>query len=175
MKALVVYNGPSGCQYQGRLKADLVIGCNWAYRHWPVTDLVAIDRFTVSALRGDAALPSVRLWTRRGPLELPPGWRDLAAPGIDSGSLAVSVALELGADTVTVIGADGVLGVDHSNIYHYPWHPQQPKRHIHTRHRRTLVELSRQHWGRIIVNSGKADPDLITATDQNILEEFKIS
>lgn len=137
-----------------------MVACNWAFRDWACTDLVAADRITVAAIV-TAGAPPCRLWTRDSALPLPPGWQSRPSPGIDSGSLAVAVALEF-ADQVMVIGADGVMGGDHSNIYPYPWHRTQPTERIHRRHRQALIELHRQDPLRVKVAWHLQDPDLET-------------
>lgn len=145
-----------------------VIGCNFAYRDWPVTDIVAIDRMTVAEIRREypAAAPWQQ-WTKTSVLELPPGWQQIPAPGIDSGSLAVSVALTR-PGAVIIVGADGVMGGDHLTAYEYRWHKLPPKPQIHLRHRRTLVALARQNPGRIKVLWNTPDPDLETIDSINI-------
>jgi hypothetical protein len=100
-------------------------------------------------------------WTKTSPLELPRGWHEIPAPGIDSGSLAVSLALTR-PGTVIVIGADGVMGGDHTTEYHYRWHQHPPKQKIHQRHRRSLVELARKNPDRIKIQWNTPDPDLET-------------
>lgn len=134
-----------------------------AYGDWPLTHLVAIDRMTVARIRGEfpGEMPGVELWTKQSSLELPPGWRHRPAPGIDSGSLAVAVALEY-PDPVIIIGADGVMGGATASAYDYPWHSRVKKPHIHQRHRSALVNLHKQHPGRIRVVWPLPDPDLET-------------
>ena len=152
MTAVVIYNGPSRLEWRGQQWPGRVIGCNFAYRDWPLTDCVSIDRMTVAAIRGELEgrpLPC-EMWTRDSNLELPPGWQQRAAPGIDSGSLAVSLALDLCVQ-VMVIGADGICGGSVDTAYEYRWHRHNSLRQIHQRHRRTLQELTKGHPGRISV------------------------
>lgn len=150
--AVVIYNGPSRLLWRDFPFPGVVIGCNFAYRDWPITDCVAIDRMTVAAIRGELENSEIKfnLWTKLSNLELPPGWQHRSSPGIDSGSMAVSLALDL-SDLVIVIGADGVCGGDTSTAYEYRWHGENKKRTIHQRHRQTLVELTRNHPDRITV------------------------
>lgn len=150
--AVVIYNGPSRVLWMMMRFPGPVIGCNFAYRDWPLTDCVAVDRMTVAAIRGELEhqdLPC-RMWTKETNLELPPGWQHRPTPGIDSGSMAVSLALDL-AHRVIVIGADGVCGGDTGTAYEYRWHGENKKRTIHHRHRQTLVELTKSNPGRISV------------------------
>lgn len=150
-RALVVYNGPSQKALHTQFTAPVIVACNWGYLDWPCTDLVAADRLTVAAIvkRGQ---PQCRLYTRESSLPLPEGWQSRPSPGIDSGSLAVQVALEL-ASQVLVIGADGVTGLDHSTVYSYPWHRSPPSQRIHLRHRQALIAVSQSHPGRVKVLS----------------------
>ncbi len=167
----MVYNGPSQTQFRGLLTAPIIVACNWGYHDWPCTDLVAADRLTVAAIVREGQ-PSCRLWTREGSLPLPPGWQSSPSPGIDSGSLAVFIALEF-VKTVWVIGADGVLGLDHTNIYRYPWHRTPPSERIHLRHRQALIRVSAENPGRVFVHSALPVEGLQTRTTEQVLLEFK--
>lgn len=169
--AVVIYNGRSRVLWMMMRFPGPVIGCNFAYRDWSLTDCVAIDRMTVAAIRGELehqALPC-RMWTKESNLELPPGWQHRPTPGIDSGSMAVSLALDL-SDRVIVIGADGVCGGDTDTAYVYRWHGENKKRQIHHRHRQTLVELTRNHPGRISV----VWPEPVEGLDCVTVEQAKI-
>ena len=170
-RALVIYNGPSQKAWQGRVRCDVTVACNWAYRDWPCTDLVAADRLTVAAIV-KAGQPQCRLWTREGGLPLPLGWLSSPSPGIDSGSLAVTIALTL-AEEAVVIGADGVLGGDHTNIYAYPWHRSPPSERIHLRHRQALIKVAAENPGRVFVHSEDPVDGLETLGSQQVLDWFK--
>ena len=149
-QAVVVYNGPSRLSFSLKGFQGPLIGCNFAYRDWPLTHCVAIDRMTVAAIRGELErkpLPC-EFWTKETPLELPPHWHHRPSPGIDSGSLAIQLALDL-ADKVLVIGADGICGGSTITAYQYPWHGTNPKRTAHHRHRVTCLSLSGLHPTRI--------------------------
>lgn len=128
-----------------------LIGCNFAYRDFPITQLVSVDRMTVAAIRRELGdQPPWPCWTKQSSLELPPGWQHLPTPGIDSGSFAVWLALSQGHE-VLVIGADGICGGSTVSSYHYSWHPPNPQRQIHRRHLQTLRNLTEQHPGQIKV------------------------
>lgn len=148
--ALVIYNGPSRDTFKGLKLSCPVIGCNFAYRDFAVTDLVAIDRLSVAAIRREFAGDqyAFRCWTKPSSLELPPGWQEFPNPGIDSGSLAVALALSM-ADEVVVIGCDGVLGGSRHTAYEYKWHGNQRNTRIHDRHAQTLMRLRRENPERI--------------------------
>lgn len=170
-RALVIYNGPSQKAWQGRVSSPVTVACNWAYLDWPCTDLVAADRLTVAAIV-KAGQPQCRLWTREGGLPLPLGWSSSPSPGIDSGSLAVAIALTL-AEEAVVIGADGVLGGDHSNLYQYPWHRSPPSERIHLRHRQALIKVTQENPGRVLVHSALPVDLLQTICTQQVLDLFK--
>ena len=170
-RALVVYNGPSQQEFRGLLRSVVTVACNWGYRDWPCTDLVAADRLTVAAIV-KAGQPQCRLWTRDSSLPLPLGWSSRPSPGIDSGSLAVAIALTL-AEEVVVIGADGVCGGDHSNLYHYPWHRSPPSERIHLRHRQALIKVTEENPGRVWVHSQQPVQDLENLATQQVLALFK--
>lgn len=149
--AVVIYNGPSRLAWRGFSWPGYVLGCNFAYRDWPLTHCWAVDRMTVAAIRGELEnkpLPC-EFWTKETVLELPPQWQHRPTPGIDSGSAAIAHALTLTDREVIVIGADGVCGGDTNTAYQYPWHGKNTKRTIHHRHRATMQELTKLNPGRI--------------------------
>lgn len=149
--AVVIYNGPSREIWKAFSWPGWVIGCNFAYRDWPLTHCWAVDRMTVAAIRGELEnqpLPC-EFWTKETVLELPPQWYHRPTPGIDSGSAAIAQALDLTDREVIVIGADGVCGGNTNTAYHYPWHGNSTKRNIHHRHRQTVIELTKHNPGRI--------------------------
>lgn len=148
--AWVIYNGPSRfcCDFTD---FEVIVGCNFIYRDLSVTDLVAADRLTVSAIRRELDDHyAFRCWTRQSSLELPPGWQHLPSPGIDSGSLAVAVALDR-AEHIWVTGCDGICGGSRDTAYLYPWHAKSRTRNIHLKHLEALKNLTRAHPGRIRV------------------------
>lgn len=172
--ALVILNGPSRDLIKGLCLTIPTVGCNWAWRDFDLTDCVVIDRMTVAAIRKHlpgAELPC-RMWTRLSSLELPPGWQQRPAPGIDSGSMAIDLALSLVTGPVLVVGADGMLGRDHSTAYEYRWHPQPPTPRIHQRHRSTVVELAKKNPHRILMVTDQPDPDLKTITLDQALQQL---
>lgn len=174
-RAVVIYNGPSRPAREDVPQADQIIGCNFAYRDYRLTDLVAADRFTVARIRQDPDLPRLcRFYTRTSGLELPPGWHQHDSPGIDSGSLAVSVALDR-CQRVLVLGADGICGGDQTSAYHdlYVWHQRVRARNIHRRHRQGLQLLTRQHPGRICVVWPEPVEQLETLPFDQALEWFQ--
>lgn len=145
----VICNGPSSESWRGYEFKGAVIGCNMGFRDWPVTDIVAVDRMTVHEIRVELKdTYTFQPWTRTSTLALPPAWLAAQPPGIDSGSLAVKIALDK-ATNVTVIGADGVLAGVRETRYQYRWHPKGPPSHIYQRHRRAMTELIAKHPHRI--------------------------
>ena len=149
--AVVIYNGPSRAQFQGVKFPGAVVGCNFAYRDFDLTHCMAVDRMTMAAIRGeleDKPYPC-EFWTKTSSLELPEPWQQRPQLGIDSGSAAIELALTLTRGPVIVIGADGVCGGDTHTAYNYPWHGNSNKRNIHSRHARTVIELSKLDPGRI--------------------------
>lgn len=153
--ATVIFNGPSRVEWLGSKFPGWVIGCNYAYRDWPLTHCWAVDRMTVAHIRGELegkALPC-EFWTKESTLELPPEWRHKKTPGIDSGTAAVAHALELTEQEVIVIGCDGVLGGSHETAYHFPWHPGTPTEKAHRRHAETLEQLQKANTNRLFLVS----------------------
>jgi hypothetical protein len=149
--AVVIYNGPSRAVFLHHEFPGYVLGCNFAYRDFKLTHCWAVDRMTVAAIRGELeTLPMpCEFWTKLSVLELPPDWQHAETPGIDSGSAALQHALKLTDREVIVIGCDGICGGATTTAYQYPWHGNSNKRHIHHRHRNTVLELHTQNPNRI--------------------------
>ena len=77
---------------------------------------------------------------------MPEGWLEWQPPGIDSGSMALDLVLNLyPLATIWVIGADGVLELPSTTRYYYSWHPNGPSEHAKTRHRATWRQLIQTH------------------------------
>lgn len=137
----VIFNGKSSSHFINYNFDGPVFGCNFAYRDFPITHLYAVDRITVAHIVKDK--PNCECWTKKSPLPLPPGWQHATTPGIDSGSFALEQAyLRFPDEAVTVIGADGILGTDHTTRYEYTWrNGHQPNQNTHERHKKTVIEL----------------------------------
>lgn len=149
----MIFNGPSRQEFRDYEFSGWVLGCNYAYRDWPLTHCWAVDRMTVAHIRGELegrTLPC-EFWTKETSLELPQEWHHRPTPGIDSGTAAVAHALTLTSGPVIVIGSDGLLGGSHETAYQFPWHPGTPTEKAHRRHRETLEMLVRQNPHRIFL------------------------
>jgi hypothetical protein len=124
-----------------------MIGCNRAALDFDLDHCVIIDRFAIAELIDD--LPShTQYWTKESALELPPGFKHLPAPGIDSGSLAIHLAHTLYPNnTILCIGFDGVLNGDTTNRYTYRFrnNNNQARPGIHQKHKRTIVRLAQEY------------------------------
>lgn len=170
-KSLVILNGPSRQGFLQRLGSELRIGCNYADLDSDLDHCVVIDRMTVVSMI-DRLKDSVTYWVRKDPLPLPPRgtWRSFPAPGIDSGSLAVRIALELVTGPVYVVGADGVLLQDHRTQFEYSHRRLPPTRQIHQRHRQTYQDINKEFPGRIMFFSPRPDPDFETCSDENLFK-----
>lgn len=153
--ATVIFNGPSRLLWKDYKFPGWVIGCNYAYRDWPLTHCWAVDRMTVAHIRGELEKQSLpcEFWTKESSLELPPEWQHMKTPGIDSGSAAVAHALQLTDREVIVIGCDGVLGGCHETAYEFPWHPGTPTEKAHRRHAETLEQLQKANPDRLFLVS----------------------
>lgn len=161
--AVAIYNGPSREAFKGLKLSCPVIGCNFAYRDFAITDCVAVDRMAVAAIRSEhAGVPyPFRCWTKRSSLPLPDGWQDFVAPGIDSGSMAVALALSL-SEQVIVIGCDGVMGGSTDSAYDYRWHRNHKNPRIHIRHGNHLQQLIKDNPGRIHLVWPGNQPEMIS-------------
>ena len=128
---------------------------------------------TVAQIRGELEgqdLPC-EFWTKESALELPPGWQQRPAPGIDSGSFALALALTR-PDPIIIIGADGIMGGEHATAYTYAWHPRGPSASIHLRHRLALQDLNQKNPGRIKICWPNLDNDFQTIDPKQVLALF---
>lgn len=160
--AWVILNGPSRHWARDFNLTGPVIGCNWAYRDWPLTDVVCIDRKMVEQVEREFLGQPFPLtfWTRSWP-NIRSDWRQVTAPGIDSGTLAVHIALTL-AQQVRVIGADGIMLGSRDTAYDYPWERQPKTQRAQNLHRRAMIKLVNQNPQRISVYWPENDPDIPT-------------
>lgn len=142
---VLILNGDSSRAWDGAQFKFPLVGCNYLYRDYKLTHCVAIDRMTVAHMRDDADA-NCSYWTKTSPLPLPEGWLEWQPPGIDSGSMALDLVLNLyPLAAIWVIGADGVLELPSTTRYYYSWHPNGPSEHAKTRHRATWRQLIQKH------------------------------
>lgn len=162
--SIVILNGPSRLSWTDHtFHADTIVGCNWAFKDWPLTDCACVDKTMVTAINeyfNGSARPC-EFWTKNHPQALP-DWHHRSIPGIDSGSYAIEIALLRNQNPVLVIGADGILGGEHQTAYHYPWENKEPTARVHAIHRQSVVKLNRQHPNRLTFVWPQLDPDLKT-------------
>ncbi len=169
---MVIYNGPSRKIIQDLSLTIPLIGCNFAYRDFEITDCVAIDRMTVSAIRSElGGHYTFRCWTKPSSLPLPDGWREFENPGIDSGSLAVNLALRH-SHRVMVVGCDGIMRGSTESAYEYRWHSTHRTKNIHLKHRSALVNLTKKHGDRILCVWPEVQNDLNTCDFDQALDQL---
>lgn len=144
----IVGNGPSSEPFK-HLRLGPSIGCNKSFLDFELDHLVAVDRFCIAELRGHTDIDSRGFcrWTRWSSLELPPGWQQFRAPGIDSGTAAIQLAIDLyPTRDIVCIGFDGVLHRDASNRYTYKFRGNHtPKKINCAKHRQSILDLLQQH------------------------------
>jgi hypothetical protein len=168
--AWVILNGPSASQFEG-LNPHPLVGCNYAYKDWNLDHCVAVDRMCVHNIRKDPH-PDIDWITKAGvKIDTPQGWRLLTAPGVDSGTLAIEVALEL-APRVIVMGADGIMNGSNKNRYYYHWHPKGTRPGRHGRFRKTAIELNTREPNRIWFAWDSEDSELQTMPMERVKQEI---
>lgn len=149
--AVVILNGPSRLGWTDyTFTQEKILGCNWAFRDWPLTDCACVDKTMVRAVDEyfNGSQRPCEFWTKNHPAPYP-GWRSQSIPGIDSGSYAIELALQHTRFKVLVIGADGILGGEHQTAYTYSWQTKPPNERIHQIHRQTVVKLNSQYPDRL--------------------------
>ena len=172
----VIFNGPSSRRWCNYAFDGPVLGCNFAYRDFPLTACFAVDRFTVAAIRGEDH-PDIEYWTKQSPLELPPDWLHKPIPGIDSGTFALEHACVTYPEMrKVIIGADGILGIDNTTHYEYRWrNNRQPHPQTHQRHRKTVLELKNKYNQQMVFISEHTDPQLETLTYANYIRKKNLA
>lgn len=163
----IVLNGPSSKQWQDYKFRGPVFGCNYAYRDFPITDLFVVDRICVHNIRTDVQFPGgINCYTKETNLELPPGWRHMPTPGIDSGSFAIEQAfVRYPKHRHVIIGADGILKQDYTTVYNYEFrNGTQTRQSVHERYRKTVLELLVLYQTNYIFASDNKDPEIRTQT-----------
>lgn len=157
----VLGNAPSQRRWIGMLPHPSV-GCNLAIRDYDFDYLVCVDRMAMVEIRRDPPKPNTEYWTKTSPLELPEGWKQFEIPGIDSGSAAVQLALELYPNnTIICCSFDGILGYNNSNAYEYPFRPKPTPVKSRQRHRRDMIRVVKD-TDRVYFVSPSADKELRT-------------
>ena len=140
----VIGNGPSAEPFVGVPLAPS-IGCNRAFEDFALDHLVVVDRFCMVELRGEGAVDRglFSRWTRKSSLELPDGWLEFRAPGTDSGTAAIQLAVDLyPTRDIVCIGFDGVLHNNIANRYTYRFRGNsKPKQSNAARHRSSIQDL----------------------------------
>lgn len=161
----IILNGPSSKSWKGYRFKGPVFGCNYAYRDFPLTDLFAVDRICVHNIRIDPLYPGgINCYTKQSGLELPPGWRQMPIPGIDSGSFALEQAfIRYPNHKHIVIGADGILEKNFETVYDYHFrNGTQTRESVHKRYRKTVIELLELYQPNCVFISETPDPRLRT-------------
>lgn len=143
----IIGNGPSAEKFIN-LKFAPAIGCNRAFEDFQLDHLVVVDRFCIAELRGEGTVDTGEFvrWTRNSSLELPPGWQQFRAPGIDSGTAAIQLAIDLyPTREIVCIGFDGVLHKVQQNRYTYKFRGNKTHKTNYARHRSSIIDLLKQY------------------------------
>ena len=134
--ATVFFNGPSVQRFYHIRPQPMEIGCNFILDHRPVHHVCAYDQPTINSIGADT-LPGVRYWTRR--TYAAGAWRTFQSTithkrhhhvmGYCSGTMAMVLALQLGATAITLLGCDWT--ITNNSIYDnkYTWRAFPPTKH----------------------------------------------
>lgn len=163
----IVLNGPSSKDWHGYKFKGPVFGCNYAYRDFPITDLFVVDRICVHNVRIDPQYPGgINCYTKQSTLEIPPGWRQMPTPGIDSGSFAIEQAfIRYPKHRHVIIGADGILQQQYETVYDYHFrNGTQTRKAVHDRYRKTVIELLQLYDTDYVFVSEQQDPEIRTTS-----------
>ena len=131
---IVWWNGPSRTQFDHIPRQQLEVGCNFIAKHRTVDHVCAYDRQVIDLIQPQ---PNTQYWTRRnyaqGVWQLTPAplrlatWKNQA--GFCSGTLALAVALNHGAEHIHIIGMDWQ--ETNASVYdkEYTWRGYTPTKH----------------------------------------------
>ena len=134
--ATVFWNGPSVKQFYHIPPQPLEIGCNFILDHRLVHHVCAYDMPTINSL-GDRTHVDVKYWTRR--MYASGVWQIFKSTvnherhrninGYCSGTMALVLALQLGATAIDLLGCDWT--ITNNSIYDekYTWRAFPPTKH----------------------------------------------
>jgi len=122
---IVWFNGPSATDLHHISAQALEIGCNFIEQHRPVHHVCAYDRQVLETIKPQA---DVQYWTRRVMDHVNFKHVEYQHQIFCSGTLAMSLALQLKLDHVYVIGCDWQQ--TNASVYDslYTWRNYQPKK-----------------------------------------------
>lgn len=135
-KATVWWNGPSVKQFYKIKAQPLEIGCNFILDNRKVHHVCVYDQPTIKAI-GENTHKDVQYWTRR--LYVSGAWQTFKSDishkklrnmnGYCSGTMALVLALQLGATEIDLLGCDWTL--TNNSVYdkQYTWRAFPPTKH----------------------------------------------
>ena len=142
--AIVWFNGPSVKQFYNIPPHPLEVGCNFILDNRKVHHICAYDQQVIKILtkqRTNKNFNDITFWTRK--IFSQPDWRRTKKyPSYCSGTLALTVAYELGIKKCTLLGCDWLLTNASTYDEQYVWRKFQPKKHSADK-TRILTDLSR--------------------------------
>ena len=167
MNCYTILNGPSSIPWRGAKFNGPVFGCNFAYRHFKLDHLFAVDQQMIERIDQDDP-KHMWLYTKHRN-RVPRGWRGKVIPGLDSGSFAFERALIMYPECQhIVIGADGILEQDHKTVYDYDWHTKSNRNYSHNLHRQTFLKVIKQYEPNYWFVSDTPDKDIRTISFEDI-------
>lgn len=167
----IVLNGPSSKPFIGLDLPGPVWGCNRAYEDFDLDHLCLVDQPSIDFVEKNE--PSCDIRVRQRNRRYPQHWKGHVIPGIDAGTFAIEQSfLTYPEHTHIIIGADGLLGVDHTTRYLYAWRAYAPRPAIHKQHRNTLVALTKKYSCEYYMLSEVPDKKLRTLNYDTIREKY---
>ena len=135
-EAVVWFNGPSVRQFLDIPRQPLEIGCNFIEQHRQVHHVCAFDLPVMRSIEAAGPDPAVSYWTRRKfgtptfkTFDSPIRYKGhIGVSGFCSGTLALALALSLGATQIDLIGCDW--SITNESVYDsdYTWRDRQPNK-----------------------------------------------
>lgn len=153
---IVWFNGPSARDHYGIPPQSLEIGCNFILAHRKVHHVCAFDPQVINQI--PQFDPAVQYWTRK-PYHTD-RWQlvDTAHRSLDSGQLAICLAMALGHSDIYVIGCDW--GHTNESVFdqHYRFRKKTPEKRSNE-HLRALNNLARHCRITMVQNELKCEFD----------------
>lgn len=170
----IVLNGPSSQSWINTPLLGAVWGCNLAYQDFKVTHLCLVDQPSIDAVAQKP--PKCEILCRERGRRFRAPMKGYTIPGIDAGSFAFEQSmLHYPKKTHIIIGADGILGVDHTTRYKYAWRDTtQVQSKVHRLHQQTFLKLINQYDCDYIFVSEQPHKEFKTANENTVRKTYLV-
>tara|TARA_R110000796_G_scaffold56604_1_gene131174 strand:+ start:584 stop:1144 length:561 start_codon:yes stop_codon:yes gene_type:complete len=168
----IVLNGPTSKEWINTPLPGAVWGCNLAYKDFDLTHLCLVDQPSIDSIAQDP--PPCEILCRERGRRFPRTMKGCVIPGIDAGSFAFEQSMiRYPLHQHIIIGADGILGLDHITRYKYAWRSTtQVQQKVHKLHEQTFLKLIKQYDCNYVFVSNQNHKEFKTANEHTIRKTY---